>query len=225
MPDHRLRSAALLLIAGALLACPTTRHLRSAPEPAGFLGDYSQLTRGPGGGAQLLYLAGDAKFAGYDSLIVESVTLWGGTRMAQLPQADQQALADRMYASLHEALAKDWKIVAAPGPGVLRIRAALTEAKGSNVRLDVISTVLPPVGLLALAASLPKDTASTVGAAAGELEITDSVTSRRLVAAVDERVGARSLSGMNDQWSDVDEAFDYWSERLRMRLADLRRHH
>jgi hypothetical protein len=225
MPELRLHSAALLLLAVSLLACPTTRQLRSAPEPSGFLGDYSRLTRGTGGGAQLLYLASDAKFASYDAVILDPVTLWGGERMAHLPKTEQQTLADLMYARLNEALAKDWKIVAAPGPGVLRIRAALTEARGSDVPLDVIATLLPPVGLLALAASLPQDTASTVGAAAAELEITDSLTGRRLIAAVDERVGARSLTGMNDQWSDVDEAFGYWSERLRVRLADLHKHH
>src|SRR5262245_64173747 len=108
--DPRPRKIAVLLCAAAMLACPTTRQLRSDPEPSGFLGDYSGLTAGTGGGAQLLYLAGDAKFAGYQALILDSVTLWGGEHLAKLPQADQQALADRMYRSMHQALAKDWKI-------------------------------------------------------------------------------------------------------------------
>jgi hypothetical protein len=59
-----------------------------------------------------------------------------------------------------------------------------------------------------------------VGAAAVELEITDSLSGRRLAAAVDERWGTKAMRGGILEWSDAKEAFDYWAKRLRKRLAE-----
>ena len=70
--------------------------------------------------------------------------------------------------------------------------------------------------------ALATNTAVFVGKAAIEGEITDSVTNERLVAAVDERVGTKSLSGMFHKWSDVEKAFDTWAGHLRERLEELR---
>ena len=42
------------------------------------------------------------------------------------------------------------------------------------------------------------------------------------MADVDERVGTRGIEGVTNEWSDVQMAFDYWAERLRLRLAELR---
>ena len=61
-----------------------------------------------------------------------------------------------------------------------------------------------------------------VGKAAMEAEITDSMTSKRLAAAVDERAGAKTLRGIGGKWKDVDNAFNYWAEKIRKRLAELR---
>jgi hypothetical protein len=222
MSDPFSRKTVALLFSVSMAACAPTRQLHSAPEPSGFLGDYSEFEPGPADGAQLVYVADDTRFSDYRAILLDSVTLWSSERMASLPREDQQALADQLYLSLHRALEKDWTMVDSPGPGVLRVRAALTEARGSNVPLDVVATVLPHLNLLGKAAHLGEETASTVGSATGELEITDSLTGRRLVAAVDQRVGARSLRGMTHKWSDVQEAFDYWAEYLRTRLAQLR---
>ena len=42
------------------------------------------------------------------------------------------------------------------------------------------------------------------------------------MAGVDRRIGAKSVSGMMSKWSDVEEAYDYWVDRLRLRLAKAR---
>jgi len=66
---------------------------------------------------------------------------------------------------------------------------------------------------------LAANTAATVGEASGEVEVTDSLTNRVLVAAVDRRVGQRSIQGVFSKWSDVEEAWDHWAEQLRERLV------
>jgi hypothetical protein len=49
-----------------------------------------------------------------------------------------------------------------------------------------------------------------------------SLTAGGRHAAVDRRVGEKRLKGSLDTWDDVQGAFDYWAERLRVRLAELR---
>jgi hypothetical protein len=121
-----------------------------------------------------------------------------------------------------KALEQDYRIVTAPAPQALLLRAALTEAQASNVPLDVVATVIPQINLLTRIEGVAANTSLTVGEASAEMELTDSVSGRRLAAAVDERVGVRRLRGMTDKWSDVQAAFDAWAEQLRKRLAEER---
>ena len=59
------------------------------------------------------------------------------------------------------------------------------------------------------------------GKAGVEGELTDSVSGVR-PAAVDERVGNKTIRGGLGEWSQVERAFEFWAERLRQRLAELR---
>ena len=45
----------------------------------------------------------------------------------------------------------------------------------------------------------------------------------RLAAAIDRRVGARTLKPESGTWDDVEDAFRYWADRLRDRLEELRK--
>jgi hypothetical protein len=76
--------------------------------------------------------------------------------------------------------------------------------------------------MLSTLTGLATDTQVFVGKAAIEVEITDSMTGKRLAAAVDERAGAKTLRGIGGKWKDVDNAFKYWAERIQKRLAELR---
>ena len=104
----------------------------------------------------------------------------------------------------------------------MRLRAALTEAKGARVAGNAVTKVVPQFRLLTSAGGLATDTAVFVGKAAVEGELTDAMTGRRLAAWVDERVGTKALRGGFKEWSDVKRASEYWAERLRERLAELR---
>lgn len=215
---------ALLLLASAL-ACAGTRQLREAPPESGFLSDYSKLAPGGDDRAKLLYVKPGLSLATYRAVFLEPVQLRAAANdsdLAKLSPEDRKMLADRLQTALHDALAQDWTLAPAPGPNTLRIRAALTEAKGSIVVLDTVATVIPQVRLLATVTGLAADTSATVGKATGELEVLDGASGEQLMAAVDERVGTRGIEGVLDKWSDVQMAFDDWAQRLRQRLAELR---
>jgi hypothetical protein len=202
-------------------ACATTRQTRSVEE-SGFLGDYSQLRAGEGDQARLVYINPDTDWWQYSAIIIESATIWHNQETTKLSAKDQQALTDALYTAFREELSKDYEIVSAPYPGVMTLRLAITEAKGARVVGNTITTVIPQTRLLSSLTGIATDTQVFVGKASIEAEINDSMTHERLAAAVDERAGAKTLRGLGGKWKDVDNAFQYWAERLRERLAEER---
>lgn len=210
-----------LCLAAVLVACQTTRQTRGA-EAEGFLRDYSQLRKGKGEEAQLVYINPRADWKRYDSIMIDSVSIWYTDSTEKLSPKDRQTLTDVLYLDLHQQLGKDYDIVNYPGPRTMRLRAAITEAKGARVVGNTVTTIVPQARLLSTLAGIATDTQIFVGKAALEAELTDSMTGVRLGAAVDERAGAKTLRGLGGKWKDVDNAFQYWAERIRKRLAELR---
>ena len=216
--------ASLLVFASIMLiisGCATTRESGEV-EKSGFLQDYSQLHQGKGDEAQLIYVNPNADWKKYDAVMIDSVTLWKSSETSKISEEDAQRLTDRLYAALHNQLSRDFRIVEEPGAGVMRLRAAITEAKGANVAGNAVTTVVPQLRLLTTAGGMATDSAMFAGSAAVEAEITDSITNERLAAAVDERVGTKTIRGGFGEWSHAERAFAYWAERLRARLVQLR---
>ncbi|UCE87045.1 MAG: DUF3313 domain-containing protein [Deltaproteobacteria bacterium] len=221
------RAARRVLLCGlaglqlSLLACATTRQTRSVEE-SGFLGDYSQLREEGGETARLSYIDPEIDWSQYSAIIIESATIWHNESNSKLSAQDQQALTDALYTAFRETLSQDYEIVAAPAPGVMTLRLAITEAKGARVVGNAVTTVIPQTRLLSSLAGLATDTQVFVGRASIEAELLDSISEERLAAAVDERAGAKTLRGIGGKWKDVENAFAYWAERLRERLAEWR---
>lgn len=215
---------ALVVLLWLLCGCATTEQTRSV-EPSGFLGDYGQLRAGRQDEALLVYLRPDTDFSRYDAILLEPVTLWKGpdSDLSSVPADELKQLTDHLETAMRRQLALDWALVDGESPEALRIRVAITEARMSKPVLDFVSTVLPPARLASELGHLATGTHAFVGRAAIELEILDSMSGRRLVAAVDKRAGGKVLRGSTSAWADVQEAFDYWADVLRERLSLLRR--
>jgi hypothetical protein len=213
-----------LLLAALLTACGPTIQARRV-KPSGFLGDYSHMRKGKEGEALRVYTKPGLSLKGYDKLIIDPITLWADRTKSQrsLSSSDRHAVVNYFHVVLHKKLSKDYKIVQQAGPGVLRLRVAITDAKASNVTLDTISTVVPQMLLVSSVKELVTGTPSFVGSVAVEAELLDSATGERLAAAVDKRTGQKELMGVTSKWDDVDEACDYWAEKMRARLAEFRR--
>jgi hypothetical protein len=214
-------TAALMVLAA--VACAPSRQSRGPVAESGFLRNYSQLKPGKEGQMQLVYINHSVDWNHYTAAQFESVTLWPGKngKLASLSPQDQQMLADRLYKAVYDAVSKEIKMVKGPGPGVARLRVALTEAEPTNVPLNAIATVVPQLRLLSTIVGLSADTALTVGSATIEGDVTDSMTGERLAAFVDERVGQRSVQAFGT-WSQVQAAFDHWGQQMAQRLVQLR---
>jgi hypothetical protein len=208
--------ALVLLICIALVACTATRGRRGAPEESGFLRDYSMLKHRDDYPASLIYIRSGVDFSQYDRIEIDSVTLWRSEATAALTPDEQQMLTDTLYTALHEELGHTFPITDQPGPSTLRIRAALTQAKGANRASRILTTVMPQARLLSTVASLSTDAAVTVGTATAEVEVLDAITGQRLAASVDERAGNKALfTGRTfSKWGDIEAACRFWARRI-----------
>ena len=214
-----LLTMGLLALAFAVVACSASRGRRRGEAPeSGFLRDYSQLEHLENWPAREAYFNPNAQWARYDSVHIDSVTLWADEKIDKLSAEDQQMLTDTLYTALHEELSQYFEITDRPGPNTLRLRAALTQAKGSKPVLRGLTSIHPGTLLLGAAVGLSLDTANSVGTATMEAELLDAATNERLAAVVDQRAGTKVFFLIAPKrtfttWGDVKAIDSYWAKR------------
>lgn len=224
-----MKKYALMVIVTASLAmfltgCSTTMQARST-QNSGFLVDYSMLKAGGEGQALLRYENPAADFKGYNKILIEPVQVFAApkSKLAKTDRKDIQALVNYLHATVQEQLKADYTLVQQNGPGVMRVRIALTEANGSKLVMDTLTSIIPIGMAVSAVKRVAVGTPSSVGSARVEMEIVDSQTGERLVAAVDERAGTK-YTGKFDKWKkwqDAKDSYDHWALQLRTRLAQL----
>ena len=217
----------IFLCALALLIGCTTSQSKQARrvEKSGFLGDYSMLRPGSEGEALLSYENPEANWPAYNKIYLAPVAYYGGpdTYPKGFTRADLQELVNRFYYILYNDLAEDYQMVNEPDPHTLRIQVALTSVGESSQTADSVSAVAPVIvnPIRNFAGSLSGETVFA-GHASLEVKITDALTERLLYAAVDRRVGQRTMSSTTRRMADVEEIMWYWGDLARYRLCTLR---
>jgi len=220
---------ALILAASLLTACNTTHQVRETPKDfSGFLGDYSQLRPGEREEANYLYIDHSVKWAAYTKVYIKNVDLWQSDNLdsplGQLSHDRQQMLVNFFHTALVDALSPNFQIVDQPGPGVLVVHAAITEARQCRPVLNLVSSVVPMAMVMSYAKQLITGTGTGVGEVRIEAEITDGATGQRIAAGVDARAGTKALRTKFDgTWGDAKLAFDWWASRLDVRLLLLQK--
>lgn len=228
--SHDLILASFLaLVLLAAVGCATTKQA-SLPEEAdivesGFLTDYTLLAPGAEDQPLLRYRNPDADFSKYDKLIFDRVHVWSTEKKSLDPvEAEElQRLADDLYFAIRSKLENDYTLVEEAEEGTMEIHIALTDVEESDVPLDVFTTLAPPARLISEVVQMATGSQAFVGSAMIEIEIDDSLTREILFAAVDRRIGRKSMQGSLSSWSDVHDAFEYWAERIQTGLGRARR--
>ena len=193
------------------------------PPPTGFLGnDYSLMTPPAAGSdqeAMLRYINPNASWGSYNKIMIAPVTYWAADD-SKVSAADQQALCNYMYTVLVADLGKTFVIVDQPGPGVLKVSAALTDATSAVPVLRSVSVVVPQARALSVIKMAATGTYAFVGSAQGAIKFNDSISGQLLAAAVDKRVGGASIKNVDVwQWGDADNAMNYWGNLIDQRLV------
>jgi len=211
----RAGQAALVLASLALFGAGCSRAVRHS----GFLGDYSKLAPDPAYRVAEAYRNPGADMSLYTKVIVDPVEIWydPDAPYKGIQPDELQALAKEFRDALVNALAGGYPIVDAPGPGVMRIRAAITEIAPSKPGLDALTRV-PGVGALSAATRAVSGARVAVGEASMEAEIADAESGVRLAAIVDTREGRSRIGRPLGRFADAQQAFDYWAKTLREQL-------
>jgi hypothetical protein len=195
------------------------------PPPTGFLGnDYSLLTppaEGSDQKAMLRYINPNATWSSYNKIMIAPVTFWAQDD-SKVSAADQQTLCDYAYNTFTKDLGKNFAIVDQPGPGVMKLSAALTDATSAVPVLRSISVVVPQARVLSAIKMAATGTYAFVGSAQGAMKLNDSVSGELLAAAVDKRVGGTSITNVDVfQWGDAENAIGYWADLTDQRLISF----
>jgi hypothetical protein len=206
-------------------ACSVTEQAKpSQVKLSGFLGDYTQLTPTDNSSEALLrYIDPSAPWSSYTAVRLEPVSFWAGTD-SQISLPAQHALADYAYQKIAAALtAKGVSLTDQDGPGVIVVRAALTDASSATPVLRTISVVVPQARLLSAASSLVTGQYAFTGSIQTEGEVIDATSGKQVAAWVDKRFGGASIKNANVwKWGDAEKAIDLWANLLATRFVDLR---
>ena len=193
------------------------------PPPTGFLGsDYSLLTppaEGSDQKAMLRYVNPNVNWSSYNKLIIAPVTYWAADD-SKVSVADQQALCNYAYNEFVKVLGKNFILTSQPGPGVMKLSFALTDATSAVPGLRSISVVVPQARALSAIKMMATGSYSFVGSAQGAFKANDSVSGELLGAAVDKRLGGTSIKNVDVfQWGDAENAIDYWANLTDQRMV------
>jgi hypothetical protein len=212
-----MRPSRVLAVTLLVAAACSVRRAQPPADFSGFLDDYSLLRPGGPGEVALVYRNPEARWTSYDKVLLEPVTLWrsGRKSLDAVPEGDLLRLIADLQGAVRRRLGDGFELVDAPGPGVMRIRLAITEARASDPVLDVLrargeGSVTPGSG------ALEPETRRFIESAEIEGEIRDAHTDQLLAAGVDRRRREGALPV--DTWADVDRALDFWAERVCARL-------
>jgi len=189
---------------------------------SGFLVDYPDFTEGQDGVDQAWIKPG-VNWKPYDKIMLDQVVFYfsEGSEYKGLTSQEVAELSEAYHKAFFDALQPGgYVFVSEPGPGVLRVRSAVTGLEKSSPVANTFSTVVP-VGLAVNV--LAKGTTGeniSVGNCTAEGEFLDAASGERLAAFVDFRPGGKleGFSGIGP----AKASFEFWAKRLRARLDELR---
>ncbi|MBW1749099.1 MAG: DUF3313 domain-containing protein [Deltaproteobacteria bacterium] len=207
--NNKFKIILVLMIGFALtisVGCATSKGY------SGFLSNYSQLKPDPEKQADMLYMASPYKLRAYKKFIIDPVVVHFAPKAkgTTISPKNLKKLTDYFEIELVKALSntKRYRVVSVPGPGVLRIRAAITDIKKTKPVMNIIpQTKLTGVGL---------------GGASFEAEAVDSVSDEQLGAVVDSKKGTivSVVSGLKT-FGDAEYVMKKWAKRLVKRLDEI----
>lgn len=181
-------------------------------QRVGFLSDYSRLK--PYSDVSYRHIPSKATFRRYSKFIIDPVVVHFHTgskaikerSKGKLTEQDLTDMKNYMHDAIVKAISDRYSIVYRPGPGVARVRVALTDLKKSNVLMNIH----PGSKLLG----------TGLGGASLEAEVIDSQSGEQIAALMESQLGNRlSLDGLSE-WGDAKAIMDGWAKRFRKRLDE-----
>jgi len=213
----------IFLIVMLVLTMTINTGCRSKVKQSGFLADYPDFEEGPKGGADLVYLKQGVDFSIYDKIMMDQVVFYFSkdSDYKGINSDELHKLTEAFHKAMVKALNGAYLFVAEPGPGVLRMRPAITDVKSVRPVTATIGTILP-VGLaLSIVKKGVTGTHMQMGGATIETEFLDSQNNERVAAVIDKRAGKKyKVTKTMRKWGHAEDVFNFWAKRLRKFLDE-----
>ena len=193
-----MRIKSLFASATALTLIAMLSGCKMTAAETGFLSDYSKLKKDDGA----LRWVNNDELKTYNSFIVDPVQMVSHKGAKPVDPKAAAVVTSAFQKDLETKLREaNYKVVTTSGPGVARLRVAITDIDNSNPLLNIIpQTHLLGVGL---------------GGAAMEGEIVDSRSGDQIGAVVQGKMGSRlSFAGMTSRQGDAKAVCGIWAEAV-----------
>lgn len=212
----------------------------------GFLSDPARLTVQPDNGGFLCWRQPGIDWKRYDKVLIERIQVYVTPANGQSPidPTELKALLDYFHGALVKNLTPQAKMVDVAGPGVLRVRLALTSLVPTNTLASMAGTAVP-YGFVAemgssAATGRPPGSTPYLGKTGLEAQFRDGATGAILAECADTQIGLKYAADLNKgatnaaeawmngyvssftSWSYAQDAFNKWSAALARRFAELR---
>lgn len=210
-----------LAVALVLCGCSTTTApSANSVEFSGFLGDYDGLVTGGPDSALYRYTKPGLSLAGYTRVIIEQPEILLSNETLNEIDDDDISTVLEIAKQAGESFQESVPVTEEAGPGVLRLRWAITDLKPAS-KANLATGLLVPGRVISKVLEQGTGTHLFVGQIGIEAELLDSVTGERLMAGVDTRVGANAIRNVGSTWGDVEDAMDLWADRFANNLIRL----
>jgi hypothetical protein len=209
-----------------------------------FLTDYSRLKVMPDAGGMLCWRADNVNWKQYDKVLIEriQVSIKSGSTQTIDP-TDLKVLLDYFHNALVKDITPIAQVVNKAGPGVLRVRLALTQLVPTNATASLVGTAVPYgfVGEIGSGAATGKPAGSTpyLGQTGMEAQFRDGASGAVLAECADTEIGLKYAADLNQgaakaadawingyvdsftSWTYAQDAFNKWASIFARRLALL----
>ncbi len=204
----RVRILALLPVGITLCGCASL-----APTQTGFLTNYDAIQPTRTYPYNPNFRKPGLRSAAYRAFMVAPVT-FKATNPHGKPDAKMTAILVSDYRQkLRESFLKHYSEADAPGPGVMLVRAAITDARHANPYINGVTMAVALVPV-------------TAGGASTEAEVVDSVTGERLAALEGYNSGGRSFLGgplgYLSKFGHARRAFKIQADKLEKLVSDTK---
>ena len=168
----------------------------------GFLSDYSKLQVESEDTLRYISPGGLGRYSKF--MIDPVIVIRHSSSKSKATSHDLAHLKQYMYTAVHNAVTSNYQVVTQPGPGVAKVRIAITDIKQSKT----LQNLMPAAKLAG----------TGVGGASIEAEIVDSQTGKQIAALLETQAGDRfSFDGLS-KWGDTEAVMRSWAKRFRQRL-------
>jgi hypothetical protein len=187
----------------------------SQAADSGFLADYSKLSevKDANGETVMRYVNPQLKPGAYQSVMIDPTQFYPAPKASE--QVSLGALNDisaYMDKGLRNKISAKLTVVSQPGPGVLRIRPAITAVAAKNAGLKPYQVI--PIAFV-VASAVGRDKEATIEI---EIDVVDSMSGERMAAAVRKGIGAKlpnkdamlvakDVQPLLDKWIDTGSSF------------------